>query len=138
MTDFDPSAGRANPPAPRFADCDVIYHYSRAQALADGVLVDVTPRAREAGFVYPVALTSGLWADIQDIPEQCRGQDTEGRLGDVLWMARSAIKQNPAGSEMLYQLTLPVGNRTAYTVRMLCGPGDHREPVITLLRENED
>src|SRR5262249_4146387 len=33
----------------------------RADALRDGVLIDVTPTAREAGFRYPVALTAATW-----------------------------------------------------------------------------
>src|SRR6185437_8267129 len=36
---------------------EVIYSYTRAQAIADGVLVDVSETAKEAGFKYPVALT---------------------------------------------------------------------------------
>ena len=32
----------------------VIYSYSRAQAIAEGVLVDVTEIAKEAGFKWPV------------------------------------------------------------------------------------
>jgi len=39
-----------------------VFTYTRAEALADGVLLDVTPLAREAGFQIPVALTVGLWA----------------------------------------------------------------------------
>ena len=35
----------------------LISSYTRSEALADGVLVDVTETAREAGFVIPVALT---------------------------------------------------------------------------------
>jgi hypothetical protein len=38
-------------------DPDLISAYSRSEALADGLLVDVTETAREAGFLYPVALT---------------------------------------------------------------------------------
>ena len=33
-----------------WTDAEVIHVYTRAQALADGVLVDVSPLAREAGF----------------------------------------------------------------------------------------
>ena len=38
----------------------IIYAYTRSQALADGVLVDVTEIAREVGFKLPVALTEAL------------------------------------------------------------------------------
>jgi hypothetical protein len=40
-----------------FSGEDLIHSYSRAEAIADGVLVDVTPVAREAGIRFPVALT---------------------------------------------------------------------------------
>ena len=138
MMDFNAKEKNPCSPAPHFADFDVLYTYSRAQALADGVLVDVTPTARELGFVYPVALTAGLWADIQTLPEERAERDATGRLWDVLWMARVALKENPAGAELLYKVIMPVGHVTEYTVRIICGPGDHREPVLTLLRENED
>ena len=35
--------------------------YTRAQAIADGILVDVSETAREAGFNIPVALTRTVW-----------------------------------------------------------------------------
>ena len=40
-----------------------IYRYTRAQAIEDGVLVDVTETAREAGFRCPVAITHAAWED---------------------------------------------------------------------------
>jgi hypothetical protein len=42
-------------------DPELISSYTRSEALADGVLVDVTETAREAGFVIPVALTRAAW-----------------------------------------------------------------------------
>ena len=42
-------------------DPKLISSYTRAEALADGVLVDVSETAREAGFVLPVALTRAAW-----------------------------------------------------------------------------
>jgi hypothetical protein len=40
-----------------FDERDLIHSYSRAQAIADGVLIDVSATAREAGIRCPVALT---------------------------------------------------------------------------------
>ena len=40
-----------------------VYTYTRAQALADGVLIDAGPLAREAGLRFPVALTGAAWQD---------------------------------------------------------------------------
>jgi hypothetical protein len=37
---------------------DLIHAYSRCQAIEDGVLIDATATAREAGIRYPVDLTT--------------------------------------------------------------------------------
>ena len=36
---------------------DVIYTYTREQAIEEGVLIDVSEMASEAGFKWPVAVT---------------------------------------------------------------------------------
>jgi len=58
-------------PEPVFGD--VVFRYTRAQAIEDGVLVDVTPTARECGFRLPVAVTQGVWCDCVAVPPQSRG-----------------------------------------------------------------
>ena len=73
---------------------DFVYRYSRAQALADGVLIDVADIAREAGFRVAVAITAQAWADCvawseADSLRQVT-QDEAGRLWDVLWLAHLA------------------------------------------------
>jgi hypothetical protein len=68
-----------------------IFTYSRAQAIRDGVLIDVSATAREAGIRYPVALTRAVWDAHVAVAPGVIGQDEAGRLWDVLWMfARSA------------------------------------------------
>ena len=47
----------AQPVAPLFTDADLIHSYTRAQALADGALVDVSSVAAEYGILFPVAMT---------------------------------------------------------------------------------
>ncbi len=47
----------------------LIHAYTRAQAIADGMLIDASKLAKEAGFKYPVALTSAAWADCVAVPE---------------------------------------------------------------------
>ena len=67
----------------------VLSAYTRAQAIADGFLVDVSETAREAGFTIPVAVTRTVWDRLVALPEGYRGfQDERGRLWDILWMAR--------------------------------------------------
>ncbi len=40
---------------------DAVSVYTRAEALADGVLRDATPEARAMGIAVPAALTAGAW-----------------------------------------------------------------------------
>ena len=74
-----------------FQDFEVVSEYSRASALEDGVLVDISALAREAGFKIPVCITSGVHelCDPKDIP--C--QDYTGRLWDVLWLASLTVRR---------------------------------------------
>jgi len=46
-----------------FENAEVIDSYTRAQAIEDGVLIDVSNAAKEAGFRIPIALTTAVWAD---------------------------------------------------------------------------
>jgi hypothetical protein len=41
---------------------------SRADAIADGVLIDVSENAKEAGFRYPVVLTRAVWERYVAVP----------------------------------------------------------------------
>jgi hypothetical protein len=47
---------------------DLIHRYTRADAIRDGVLIDVSATAREAGFKYAVALTAAAWAQCVAVP----------------------------------------------------------------------
>jgi hypothetical protein len=70
-----------------FDNADLIHAYTRADALRDGVLVDVSATAREAGLQYPVALTRAVWERCVAVPPGVVCQDEAGRLWDVLWRA---------------------------------------------------
>jgi hypothetical protein len=140
--DAAPQRQDAAPPsqdaAPLFTPDDLIHTYTRAQAIEDGVLVDVSETAGEAGFRWPVALTAGVWALIEDIPPRFQGiQDVQGRLWDVLWMARCAARRG-SGRETSYRLTLHHGRKTYATLKLVSGPGDEGEPVITIMLPGED
>ena len=125
----------------------IISMYTRAQAIEDGFLVDVTATAKKAGFVYPVAVTAAVWADCvawsdEDTRRQVP-QDEFGRLWDVLWMARLAVKQSKGSIQLLYPLHLvPRGEKAQKPrlthLRLICGPGDTLEPVITIMLPDED
>jgi hypothetical protein len=127
---------------------NVISTYTRAQAIEDGVLVDVGSTSQEAGFKWPVALTVGAWADCvawtEDDSRQQIYQDESGRLWDVLYMASHAIRTSKrSGDRLLFQLyRVPRDGQSTeavlVTLKLIVGPGDTGEPVITILLSNED
>lgn len=128
--------------------------YTRKQALADGVLVQVPQElSKEAGIRYPVALTCAVHAECLAVPEGVVGQDETGRLWDILWMFRCAVnrlfakfprKRQYLAFQDVFTFSLHVRNdnreRTPPLVRLkaVCGPGDDGEPVITIMFPNED
>ena len=126
----------------------VISTYSRAQAIDDGVLIDAGSMAREAGFKWPVAFTSAAWCDCVDWSkidnQQQAYQDESGRLWDVLFMASQAIRAaSDSGNRRnfsLYRVPRNGQSQEAEEValKLIVGPGDQGEPVITILLPNED
>lgn len=126
---------------------DPIYTYTRAQAIEDGHLVDVTEKAKEAGFRVPAALTRAAWADCVEWDERDSRrqthQDKAGRLWDVLWMALVAAKRAPGRQSLAFQLyRVPRGGRSMRPrlTRLVChiGSGDDGEPVVTIMMPGED
>ena len=127
---------------------EVISVYTRAQALADGVLIDAGPMAREAGFRWPVAMTAAAWEDCVAWTESDNDrqtyQDQSGRLWDLLFMAAHAARTKAdAEPQLLFDLhRVP---RDGYsiaaeltTLKLVVGPGDKAEPVMTIPLPHED
>jgi hypothetical protein len=120
----------------------LLHAYSRRQAIADGVLIDVSAMAREAGFVYPVALTCGAWAECVRVPDGLRGQDEAGRLWDVLVMLRVAIRGAGGASRIEFAVRVQDADTDELPplvpLYAVCGPGDDAEPVVTVMLPHED
>jgi hypothetical protein len=127
---------------------EVIYAYTREQAIADGVLVDVSKTAREAGFRWPVAITQAAWEDCIAWTEADNHrqtyQDESGCLWDVLWMAFHANRSASTNqSQTVYELyRVPRDGKCTEArptkLKLVAGPGDHGEPVITIMLPTED
>lgn len=126
---------------------DVIYSYTRKQAIEDGHLICVTEVAKETGFRIPVAITRAAWADCVEWGEEdsCRQtyQDEAGRLWDVLWMAMNAARRGAGAQSLVFQLyRVPRGGHGVrpHLVKLVAhiGPGDDGNPVITILLPGED
>lgn len=117
-----------------------IYSYSRADAMEDGVLIDVSEIAKEAGFRFPVAVTYRLWHEVI-VPDELskqQGQDEKGRLWDVLMVLRTYAKRT-SGTEVLFPVIFVMkGRQKTVTLKSVCGPGDDLKPVITVMLRDED
>jgi hypothetical protein len=61
-----------------FEDADLIRRYTRADAIRDGVLIDVSELARGAGIRHPVALTRAVWQRCVTVPPGVACQDEAG------------------------------------------------------------
>ena len=122
--------------------------YSRAQAIEDGILVDVSDTAREAGFNIPVAVTHRVWNRLVALPEGYRGcQDERGRLWDVLWMARHyALRASNSDRVTMCVLVRDIRKDLRDSHRpprrhfpiVAIGSGDAGEPVITVMSPEDD
>jgi hypothetical protein len=125
-----------------FDDADLIHSYTRADALRDGVLIDVTATAAEAGIRWPVALTCAAWKRCVTIPPGVLYQDAAGRLWDVVYMLRLAIGRSDGGHVVPFALHVRDDNRerTPPLVRLkaVAGPDDYESPCITVLLTDED
>lgn len=124
---------------------DVIVSYGRKEAIEDGVLIDVSTLASEAGFIFPVAMTNALYGKVGDIPEDFSHQDLTGRLWDILFVA-SVTARNSKGDVMFFEVDIPhvvieEGEeilKEVLKIKSIIGPGDQMEPVITMMLPNED
>jgi len=125
-----------------WAGFEVIHRYTRAQAIADGVLVDVTAKARSCGFTLPVAMTATMFADCQGWAEGSdwgRGEPTAEQFVEwLLCFACETIRTSRAINTD--RLTLPLAHFAGCPKSAVIhiGPGDYAEPVITLMYPGEE
>ena len=121
----------------------IIYSYTRAQAVADGVQVEVTKTATEAGIKFPVFLTRTVFDAYVEVPSGVTGQDEAGRLWDIVWMLRFAILRSRPGADRIpVALYVRNDNRRATLIKLIatCGPLDigDPQPAITVMMPDED
>lgn len=154
-------------------DAEIISRYTRAQAIDDGTLIDLMQRPTserpelddlrslvlEAGCRYPVAMTAAAFSqsvhylDDRPLPE-C--QDLKGRLWDVLWMLKLAMRRVD-GDTVLFQVIVRHEDKGDWqsnevplregrhvnrmmrltTLKCVCGPGDDLSPVLTIMQPDE-
>ena len=127
----------------------VLDAYTRAQAIEDGILVDVSETAREAGFPDSrrghAQRSGAAWSPL---PEGYRGfQDESGRLWDVLWMARHyALRASNSNRVRMCVLVRDIRKDLRDSNRpprrhfpiVAIGADDDASPVITVMFPEDD
>jgi hypothetical protein len=123
-------------------DWELMDRYTRKEAIEDGVLIDVTEAARQAGFKCPVALTCAVWCECVEAPAGVEGQDEAGRLWDVLHVLRVASTRGGGGAVVRFGLHVRNSNRPGVPplveLKAVCGPDDDGGPCVTVMLPGED
>jgi len=120
---------------------DVIFKYTRKEAIEDGVLIDLSEMAAEAGIKFPVAITAGVNAVLNNL--EVTGQDFQGRAWDMLTIFKLGIRSSKGDRfnfTPLFASKAANGRIVTKPIDMWsqCGPGDNLEPVITIMLKGED
>jgi hypothetical protein len=107
----------------------IISSYSRAEAIEDGALIDVSSTAREVGLRFPVAFTRAVW----DL-----ARDFEYGLLCILRSAIRAPRAAGAPEVVLHVLFFTTESPISQiTLRATVDPGDEGGPVVTVMLPDE-
>ena len=130
-----------------FSNDEIIFAYTRADAICDGVLVELSDQiVTEAGIKVKVAVTRAVWDEylapdyMDDLPDQ----SVEGRTWDLLWMFGCAARRSRHASTIQFRVLFVTMKESGSIVtedvllKAVCGPGDEGEPVITIMLPWED
>ena len=117
--------------------------YSRAQAIEDGVLVDlIQDKMAEVArqhYKYPIACTASVFGIMERAVSNKRHCNSfAGVLHDMLWMSRVAPTIMDEQTRSFRVKIVGASRKSMYDFKMVCGPGDEGEPVLTIMLPNED
>jgi hypothetical protein len=120
-----------------------VHTYTRAQALTDGVLMDLSCFAKMVGFKHPVAVTSAVWEDcvMWDNDAEIVEQSDVQRAWDLIRSAHLEFSCSANETPLYFELlrVQPGGSHPTLVELILhVGSGDHGEPVITIMKPGED
>lgn len=124
---------------------EVLHTHSRAQALKDGDLIDVSDVARRYGFIYPFAVTKAVWEGVvePDLTAKKYGESANARLGDLLTVLAYKARRI-GGAEVLFTVSATTeGRNKDHHLKAILGPGDNvsltnADPVFTVMYPIEE
>jgi hypothetical protein len=117
----------------------VLNSSSRAQALKNGVLVDVTATANKVGFDIPVALTVSAWHHYIAVKPGDESLNEENRLLDVLGILDFVLCKMPEPISPSFEFGLR--SRAAhkcFALKVKLDRDDDGSPCITVMLPEED
>ena len=119
-----------------FDESDIISTYSRAQAISDGVLVDISANYKNEArlFKFPVAFTQSAFGLVEAVAKDNFDHQSV-IIWDILYMSIHLKTKILSESEHLFSVLL--GTQT-HLLKAICSGGDQGEPVLTFLTEFED
>ncbi|MDH7594352.1 MAG: hypothetical protein QHG99_08410 [Methanomicrobiales archaeon] len=130
-----------------FSNDEIIFAYTRADAISDGVLVELPDQiVSEAGIKVKAAVTRVVWDDYlsPSYLDELPGQSVEGRTWDLLWMFGCAARRSRHARTIQFRVLFVTVKESGSIVtedvllKAVCGPGDEGEPVITIMLPWED
>ena len=124
-------------------DWNVVFEYSRAQAIADGVLVDVTEQAKQIGFKIHTVVTGTIFHGYVEPPaglDGSFGQSVAGRLHDLLTLALFAARRAVNTDRVTFKVDFLMSPGRKETIEAIAhiGPGDNYEPCLTIMMPGDD
>lgn len=123
-----------------WADAEIVSIYTRREAIQDGALMDVSDVATEAGFNFPVAITSAVHSILETSAKKC-GETIDWPIWDLLTMLKFNIGKNKDSDRINFKACFyspEAKKKIDMDFYSLIGPGDDAEPVITIMLPNED
>jgi hypothetical protein len=130
-----------------FDDAEILSRYTRAQAIEDGILVDMTVEpfgslAREAGLKWPICMTATAFHEFVAVVDGAKGhvgQDVKGRFWDVVFMFRHTRREvSPLEARWKLVVRDPDGRSRMKELKCVSGPADDMSPCLTFMLPGED
>lgn len=124
---------------------EVIYAYSREQAIEEGVLIDLSYKESDTApvcrqhYKFPIACTAAVFEVMQNAVENPNYSNSyAGILHDMLWMSRAAGRKLDESTVLFPVIIAGAGRRRNFEFKLNVGSGDRGEPVITIMLPAED
>ena len=128
-----------------FQDAEIIYSYTRKQAIEDGLQLKLEGEqadlAKEAGYKWPVYMTSGVLGLIErSVASKKHCNDFQGVLWDMLYLSRSTGKILNDRLKTFQVIITGAGRKIYHTLYLESGPVDIDDPnpCLTLMLPEEN